>query len=191
MGNVQLNSHAVESQFKTMYNIMIRPFLEPFIALIHNAAAKIILTSVFLIFTTISELIRTPKTYVAGLIILWLCDFASGSLRALFDKNIRWDWRRWTRTAYKACAYSIALIVTSTLINMFPDVESMVVFQFVVVGLFAAQEVISIFQNLRITPFLIVAINIARSPATKGLKTIIELVKDKDKEIISRKQSGH
>lgn len=180
------------------YEIVIRPFIEPFsgffieilvkikigffLFLIMLTDAAVELLQVPAITETTLELVAMPAKYWVGLFILTLADMVFGSIRAAIEPEIEWDWKVFGRGAYKFIVYGGALVVSATATNMFPLIFG--VFQYVIVAVLVAMELRSFFRNTKLLAVWRAALEVLSNNIKTGSSDFLDIVKRKDKELI-------
>lgn len=133
-----------------LYTEAIKPYLGHLLEVFNNFISKFII-ALFVIGTGFlelgKELFNTPEIWVTGIAIMVVLDWASGTLRALVDDDIKFSFKRWTKTAFKIAAFSIAITSVVVGSNMFPFIFGWL--QYVVYALLTANEIRSILTNLK------------------------------------------
>lgn len=137
------------------FEIVVRPYLEPFISLIQHTwqvmTAGIVYT--FILMTTFATtLFTTPEIWWKGLAILIMFDFIAGHIRVLSDPLVKFDIKRWGRTAYKIASYTIAGLSITAGANMFPETLGWT--QYVAFAVLSGMEIYSILRNLKMLDLL-------------------------------------
>ena len=139
------------SQSEMFYETVLRPYIEPFYDLTHQTMGKLIAGGVYAFFMVMSftvELFSTPELWWKGLAMLVILDFIAGNLRVLTDHRIKFDIKKWGRTAYKIPSYIIAGLAVGAGANMLPSVLGWI--QYVTYAVLSGMEIWSILRNLKL-----------------------------------------
>lgn len=201
-----------ENDMNSFYTIVILPFITPFISLIYDTGPKMLFSFIALIALLIGReeaiyivttqiqtssssieillnIIDTPLEFWLGLILFIGADFITGLGRVTFDPLIKFNIRKFKRTAYKLIAYPTALIISGVYTNIFPDVFSLL--QTFVVAILMGAEGYSIFRNLKLLAVLYVAIEFIKDRKITDLESFANMVQKKDREIIDKENNVH
>ncbi len=138
--------------FEMIYDEIIHPFLEHFIALFINIVPKLFVLIIAIssgILQTGIGLFATPMDWVYGITILVSIDFISGTFRAAIEPDITFSLKKNLATAFKIGSYSLALISVTVATNMFPTALGWL--QYITFALLTANEIYSILNNLKLT----------------------------------------
>lgn len=164
---------------------IIQPFFIPVKDFILNIKLSLIPAALFAVFAwfqglfapeVIMDLFNAPSGIVEGLYILTGLDFLFGTVRAIFDKRIKFHPKKWIKSFFKVTVYTGSIIVLVIGANMFPVPLDYIMHA--VILLLAGYEMWSCMKHLKMTAVIYAAIEVYKNKD--------DLVKVNWKEVISK-----
>lgn len=182
-----------ETGYKDMFKEeIVMPLLDHLLVIFSSFQSKLFIGGITVAVGLLElgeKLFSSNEIWVYGISILVFLDFASGTLRAIMDPDIKFSLKKWSRTVFKITAYTISITAVIVASNMFPTAMGWL--QYVTFVLLTATEVHSILQNLKLTALAEVLWDLMLSNGlqVKGWAELSEAVNKRSSEQFHKDQA--